>query len=156
MKKFSLYYQFLPILLCFCFTSNGYSQVVDDKDKMKDKFAAHRTAYITQRLELTENEAQKFWPIFNSYIKDRDQLRASNTVDVDKLSEKEAEAYVNGTLDRNTKELDLHKQFIQKVKSVLPMTKVAKLINIEREMKHAVMNNVKKKGGRHHHKHISK
>lgn len=29
---------------------------------------AYKTAFITQRLNLTTEEAQKFWPIYNSYI----------------------------------------------------------------------------------------
>lgn len=32
-----------------------------------EKIQALKIAFITQRLKLTSNEAQKFWPVFNQY-----------------------------------------------------------------------------------------
>ena len=42
----------------------------------KNKLEAQRVAFITQRLNLTPEEAQQFWPIFNQYTEKLQQIRA--------------------------------------------------------------------------------
>lgn len=40
---------------------------VEDATKRADKIQALKTAFITQKLELTTVEAQKFWPVYGQY-----------------------------------------------------------------------------------------
>ena len=37
------------------------------KDKIRERIKAQRVAFITDRLSLTPDEAQKFWPIYNQF-----------------------------------------------------------------------------------------
>ena len=39
-----------------------------------DKIDAYRVAFLTQELQLSSDEAQKFWPIYNDIKDDRDKL----------------------------------------------------------------------------------
>ena len=58
---------------------------------------ALKIAFITQRLDLTSAEAEKFWPIYNEYEVEINNLRISNkTGDV---------------LDNEQKLLDIKKKF---------------------------------------------
>lgn len=41
----------------------------------KEKIRAYRTAYITQEVDLSPEEAEKFWPVYNSYDKEFNRLR---------------------------------------------------------------------------------
>ncbi len=61
MKKFLLSTLFLLNISYFC-----YSQV-----NRRDKIEALQIAYLTDKLSLTPEEAQKFWPVYNNY---RDEL----------------------------------------------------------------------------------
>ncbi|MGD1844438.1 MAG: hypothetical protein ACFB10_03495 [Salibacteraceae bacterium] len=41
----------------------------------QDRLAAYKVAYLTEQLQLSPSEAQKFWPIYNEY---QDKLDAIN------------------------------------------------------------------------------
>lgn len=51
---------------------------------------AYKTAFITQRLNLTTEEAQKFWPIYNSYIAEVRQANFTYRNDGNELQLEEA------------------------------------------------------------------
>ena len=50
----------IPILVLFI-SLNTFSQ------SKKDKIKALKVSFLTERLELTQEEAQQFWPVYNSY-----------------------------------------------------------------------------------------
>lgn len=37
------------------------------QERGKERIKAYRTAYITQELDLSSKEAEKFWPVYNEY-----------------------------------------------------------------------------------------
>ena len=39
-----------------------------------DKFRAEKISFLTEKLELTPEEAQKFWPVYNLFEKERGEL----------------------------------------------------------------------------------
>ena len=61
---------YISLLLLFI-SSITLSQNNDKLEKIK----ALRVAFISTKLELTSNEAQKFWPIFNEFDKNQTDLR---------------------------------------------------------------------------------
>ncbi len=68
-------------------------------DKFK-RIKAKKIAFITERLDLTENEAEKFWPLYNKFEKEKHKLfkqekeTIKNKINaaggVEKISEQEA------------------------------------------------------------------
>ena len=48
-------------LLSFAQREGHGHQMGENKEKLK----AHKIAYITERLQLTPAEAEKFWPVYN-------------------------------------------------------------------------------------------
>lgn len=42
------------------------------------KLEAYKIAYLTNRLNLSTTEAQKFWPIYNKYTSEIKQVKAQN------------------------------------------------------------------------------
>src|SRR6476659_7744714 len=67
MKKFIL----ILIVLNTAFFA-GKAQ--DDESKKAEKIQALKITFITQKLELTSDEAQKFWPIYSQYENEMKQL----------------------------------------------------------------------------------
>lgn len=65
MKHLILYLSFFISSL-----SIGFAQAPAKADQKGDKIKALYVAYITQQLQLTEGEAQKFWPVHSSYEKE--------------------------------------------------------------------------------------
>ncbi|MCB0697691.1 MAG: hypothetical protein KDC07_10020, partial [Chitinophagaceae bacterium] len=42
-----------------------------DRDHKHDRIKALKIAYITEKLDLTSEQAQKFWPVYNRYEKEK-------------------------------------------------------------------------------------
>ncbi|MBK8340763.1 MAG: hypothetical protein IPK99_12565 [Flavobacteriales bacterium] len=78
---------------------------------------AQKSAYLTQKMGLTPEESQKFWPVYNQYDKELDALRKERR-DVHKsmradgdVSEAEATAAIEKELASQQRELDLRKRY---------------------------------------------
>jgi hypothetical protein len=119
----------------------------------KEKVEAMRIAFITQKLDLTPDEAQKFWPVYNEFQKKRDELHKSRRQDIkgakeniDSLSDKQVEALVDGEMAFRQKNLDLEKEYHSKFKSVLPIRKVAKLYRAEDMFTHRLLEQISDRG----------
>lgn len=120
------------------------AQDQDKKAVMKEKMKAKNEAFITSKLDLSEAEAAKFWPIYNAYKAERKELRSQFNYKANKdLTEKEANEALNQMLNYKTKDLDLQKNYIAKLKEVLPATKVATLMSSERQFKEGVVKNIR-------------
>ena len=107
----------------------------------QEKLEAQRVAFITNRLNLTPQEAQNFWPIYNQYKAEERQLKKSlrRPGKLQNLSDKEVEDYLDATLDVEEKELALKRSYLNKVKAILPIKKIARLMNAERAFKEMVL-----------------
>jgi hypothetical protein len=129
MKKSAL------LFLAFMITVSAFAQNV--RDKAEDKIKIQRIAFMTQRLSLTETEAQQFWPIYNDYTQKLQQIRKQPKSEkpVDELENADVEKIIVGQFDRQTRELDLKKEYFQKLKTVISVKKIAKLYRAEKDFR---------------------
>ena len=146
---------FSILFFALSFVNFSFGQDNGRSEDIKERMKAQRTAYITQKLELTESEAQKFWPIFNEYSAERKALKMEKSSELSlKTSDKEAEMAINNYFDSKNKELELQKKYVNRFKSVLPSNKVSMLLNIQQDFSKEVMQNMRdirsdqKRGGR--------
>ena len=123
------------------------------RQEKKENIEAMKVAFITSKLDLTPEEAQKFWPVYNQYTEKMQELRKKRRLDereakknIDEYSDKEIEHAIDSDLAVRQKELDLQKEYSTKFKTVLPMKKVAKLYAAEEEFKMELLNKLKDKG----------
>ena len=103
-------------------------------DKKREKIEVQKIAFITKQLDLTPEEAQKFWPVYNQFSDARKQLREQhkeNRKDIDNLSDSEIEKLIDNHIILDQKELDLKKKYHTEFKKVLSNKKVAKLYHAE-------------------------
>ena len=129
MKKITFF------LVSFAFMSTAFSQQI--REKMEEKVKIQRIAFITQRLSLTETEAQQFWPIFNEYTDKLQQIRKQPKQEkpFDELADADVEKMIAAQFDRESRELDLKKEYFQKLKKALSVKKIAKLYKAERDFR---------------------
>jgi len=117
---------------------------------------AQKIAFITSELELTPEEAQVFWPVYNQAKAERKTLRKAHREmrhgkaeegapkkTLDSMTDKELEEKMDAMIAHEQAELDLRKKYLAKYKEVLPMHKVAKLYQAERKFKKKLMANIK-------------
>lgn len=72
MKHILLY---ISIFIC----SISLAQAQPDPAKREEKIQALYIAYVTQQLKLTEDEAQKFWPVHAQYDNEIKSVRSDLT-----------------------------------------------------------------------------
>lgn len=113
----------------------------------KDKVEALRVDYISKSLELTNTEYEKFWPVYNEYNDKiraiRKNLRVSYRNKSDNLSEKEAEQLYYLFVQSKQAEADVHKQYNEKIKTIIGAIKTVKLHVAEEEFRMKVMKSIK-------------
>lgn len=111
--------------------------------KKKDKIRAYKVAFLTEKLELTESEAEKFWPIYNTYDKKMMTLRREARIGIkktikekgglDKLSENEAKAIIEKMNELALKRHKLKTDFHTKITKVISYKKLLQLEISEHE-----------------------
>ena len=111
---------------------------------------AQKIAFITQRIDLTTDEAQVFWPIYNELAKKKEELNKrrkeiafelKNNRDTYDNAQKEklADKFVGLKL----KDANLDIEYLEKFKKVLSIDKVLKLFQAELAFKNYLLNKVR-------------
>jgi hypothetical protein len=74
------------LLILFLFISSAY--ICNAQVKNKDDINTVKIAYITNQLNLTPEEAQKFWPIYNRYFSEVKIAKQESPDDIVAFQEK--------------------------------------------------------------------
>ena len=92
----------------------------------RDKIKMLKISYLTDRLKLTPDEAQKFWPVYNIHDKKKHELKVKLRSEIKKaikeneninaVSENDAERLISLKLSTEKKIYELHENFITKIK----------------------------------------
>ncbi len=100
---------------------------------------AQRSAYLTQKMGLTPEEAQRFWPVYNQYDMEKEALRterrdAMHSMRADKdLTDAEAAGHIERALASQQRELDLRKRYSAEFIKVIGARKTLELNRAERD-----------------------
>lgn len=127
--------QIFFILIALSFSVDAFAQ--PNGDRIKNRVEARRIGFITQRLNLSPEESQQFWPIYNQYTEKMKQIRTSVKLDkpLEDMSDADAEKLIMSEMDKQSRELELRKEYYQKLKKVISPKKIAKLYKAERDFK---------------------
>lgn len=112
-----------------------------DPEQREARLAAFRAEVFTRVLNLTPEEAQQFWPVYNEYTDKREQVQQDLRPgkQLDQMSDAEVEEQIRRHFEMKQRELDLEKEAYQKLRKVLPLRKVAKLPAAEREFRESLV-----------------
>lgn len=132
--------KYKPVLFFVILLNISYSRIFaqpnaeQNGESRKERVEALRVAYITNRLNLTSEEAQKFWPIFNQYKSDLRTLRHN-------FHPKDAEVPLTADqqLEFDQKKLDLKKKYKPQFESAIGKDKVNLLVTAEEDFKKELM-----------------
>ncbi len=145
--KTKIIYPIVFLLISTLSFSQGF------KEK-KEKVKALKVAYITEQLDLTKEEAQKFWPIYNAFDDKQAELRHEKMRaildrfepgNVDKLSEKEASTLLTQMEAVEESLFTLRKKFIKDLQGVLSAKKIVKLKKAEEDFNRTLLKQMKER-----------
>jgi TolA-binding protein len=126
----------------------------DRQQDRKDKIETMHIAYLSEKLNLTSGEAEKFWPVYNEYKAEQDKLRKQRMDNVqavikangvDNMSDADVQKLITDETDLETRQLDLRKVYITKFQQAIPIRKVAKFFIAEDEFKRYLLNQLRKR-----------
>ena len=137
------------IVILILFLGFGMTAQNDRHEKIK----ALKTAFITEQLNLTPSEAQKFWPIYNEHEEKMGALRQIERKEVfkrikdglDEISDTEANQLIEKVLDVKTKELNYDKELVKNLRGVVPPKKIIILKKAEEDFKRKLLDRYKNK-----------
>jgi len=120
----------------------------------REKVESMKIGFLTKRLDLTPEEAQAFWPVYNQMSKEKETLRKNRRSenreareDMSSMSDKEVEKLVDDEIAFRQAEVDLLKKYHGQFKQVLPIKKVALLYKSEDDFKRHLLHEIREKGG---------
>ena len=122
------------MLLIFGAAGNSYAQ-------NGERIKAAKVAYITDQLQLTVEESQQFWPLYNemeSRIQEvKKSAKASGKIEL--MNDAELEQHLMNNLNARKEEAEIHIEYYDKLRAVLPIRKLAMLPEAEKEFRKVVL-----------------
>jgi Skp family chaperone for outer membrane proteins len=126
------------LLLLIIFTFTGFSQ-----DQKGERIKAMKTAFITQELNLSQAEAEKFWPVYNKYDnqirdlkrKERNEVRNVLRNDIQSLSDAQANDLLKKINNFSIEEQKLQQQMEAELLKQISPVKMLQLRKAEHDFK---------------------
>ena len=105
-----------------------------------------KIAFITNRVTLTQDQAQKFWPVYNEFSARRRELNRSSRLlrrDVTEgMSDQQIRENITQSFALRQQELNLEKEYFEKFQKVISLRQVAQLFVAERDFTKEVIKRV--------------
>ena len=140
----------LTFVLTLLISFNLFSQHRDSRKKVK----VLKVSYITEKLNLTKKEAEKFWPIYNKFDTERYSLfhekrgeikkEISEKGGIDNLSEKEAKTFAKKMLTVEKSYYDANVKYQTELSKVISFKKILKLHIVERDFTRRMFKRLRK------------
>ena len=132
----------LTIVLALLFCGILFSQAEHFEtgyiDLLKKDIQAEAKKLVDENMELTEDQAKVFWPIYDNYnaallelSNERLNVIADYMLDYYDLSDEKAESLLKRVFEIDQKKLNIQKEYFDKFNAVLPATLVGKFYQID-------------------------
>ena len=129
----------IPLFIIFI-SINVFAQEGAFVQKKREQIKSLKVAFITDELNLTPEEATKFWPLYNTF-EDKQQeikklrlkgyLQRMDDNSLDRLSDKEATAMLAQIESSEDELYQARKKFVASLKGVISPLKILKLKRAE-------------------------
>ncbi len=110
----------------------------DAVETLRSDLKADRTAFVAEQMQLSDQESEKFWPVYRSYRAEVDQLTDSVVkliLEYIDLYPHVPERKAKDLLDQYTKIeerlLDVKRKYLKKLGKVLPASKVFRFAQLD-------------------------
>jgi len=132
MKKYLMMMMTLLITIPMFSQDDFPSKTKPSKEERLKKYESLKVAHITNELDLTPEQAQKFWPIYNKYDSRKKEAREEmRKKGFSEMTEKEAEMYLQKSHQKRQDAIDLDFQMLEELKGVLSAKQRVMLLKSE-------------------------
>jgi hypothetical protein len=138
----------ITALFIFLFTLNAFSQHLD-----RERIKAQKISFITDKLDLTAKEAEKFWPVYNAYdeatlkIKHQDirNIRKEIKQNLNTMSDVKAKDLLENLIIAENKLHEENVNLIVKLKKIISPKKIILLKAAEEDFNRQLFEQYKRK-----------
>jgi|SRR5262245_5280066 len=136
------------LLLSFLFMGQAQAQEAAQMNMeiLKEKVKADKKLLVATNMNLNDAEAKNFWPLYDGYQKELDQInqRLGKTINAyaeafnagkGEISNDQAKKIMGEALGVEESEVTLRKSYYEKLGKALPATKVARYLQIENKIR---------------------
>jgi uncharacterized protein YjbJ (UPF0337 family) len=120
-------------------------------DERRDKIESMRVAYITDKMHLSAEDAQVFWPIMNKYEDKYKSMRGDAKQrlgeDVSDMNESDAKEMYTQRLNIAQTRIDLTKQLVGELEQHLTSVQILNYLKAEDNFKKEVLGKVRERMG---------
>ncbi|MGB1089482.1 MAG: hypothetical protein ACPGYN_01940 [Schleiferiaceae bacterium] len=120
-----------------------------DFEEKREKIEAIKVAFITEQIDLSVEESQSFWPVYNEMSNKEHALRKAQRdafgglKDYENASDKEVEKAIMELADLSVEIEELRKSYLPKFIDIIGAKKTAKLMKAEKEFGKRLMERMK-------------
>ena len=120
------------------------AQTVSDMQILAEKIKADKKLVVAANMQLTEDEAKGFWPVYEAYQKDLAGINKrlltviknyADAYNKGPVSDEAAKKLINQAIAVEEAELKLKRSYVPRLEKVLPGMKVARYIQIENKIR---------------------
>lgn len=134
-------------ILLLAFGLSGFAQPPEDQipENKREEIEAMKVAFLTRRMELTREESQTFWPVYNEYQDELDAHRKSGKKmnkrhrTVSDPTEAELDQIIEERLNHERSRIDIEEKYYGEFKKVLPPRKIALYYASEKAFKRELL-----------------
>lgn len=129
----------------------GQKRSEEQRKKVFERIQSEKIAFLTNALDLSPEEAQKFWPVYNEFRKEADAAHKKKMAaygemigkKAEELSDKELEKKVDAFVAASKEAGQVMSAWYPKFKKVLPIRKVARLYQAEDSFQQHMIRNLR-------------
>ncbi len=116
----------------------------------KSKLEAARIAIITERLNLTPTQAEKFWPVYNQFAQERralqrEALQARKGLDMKNLTEEQSKVLVEAHQQFKKDKFDLENKYTTRINDVISAKQMISLKRAEDDFRKMILNRLEQR-----------
>jgi hypothetical protein len=130
----------MAVLVAFTTPALTQEKSADTMELLRQKMKADKKLVVGANLELTESEAQRFWPVYEDYQRDLQKLNQRTIALIERyaadyrnksLTDEKAKSLIDEAVSIEQAEAKLKRAYVPKLSKVLSAKKVARYMQIE-------------------------
>jgi len=120
------------------------AQTASDMQILAEKIKADKKVVVAANMQLTEDEAKGFWPVYEAYQADLQKInqrllgtikRYADVYNKGPVSDVAAKKLINEAIAIEDAEVKLKRSYVPKLEKVIPGMKVARYMQIENKIR---------------------
>lgn len=142
------------VIISLLFSISFFATAQQRTGDRGSEIEAYKVGFLTQKLDLSPDEAKIFWPIYNAWQNEQGELRKERMQmisfkkinEIEEMSDTEIQTLIVNDFSFKQRELNLEKKYYYRLKSSLPIKIVGKFYRAQEAFKRELLN--KYRGGR--------